>query len=96
MQLADLLEDGEGCGNELAFQVELQGIEVDIATDAGVRENGLKLGGKQDALVILINIQWFDTQWVSGQQQRLGLLIPEGKGKHTFQAREGIITPGDE
>ena len=96
LQLADLLEDGEGCGNVLAFQVELQGIEINVAADAGMREDGLKLGGKQDALIILINIQWFDTQWVSGQEQRFGLLIPEGKGKHTFQAREGIIAPGDE
>ncbi len=79
-------------GIEAVLEVLREGLRLELGLAGPHREEGLDLGGKEEAVWQLGVVERLDAEAVTRQHELVLLGIVDGKGEHAMQGREGLET----
>ncbi len=90
-QLADALEDGGGIGQVAAGEVAREALQVEIAADLGMGEQGADLRGEHEPPVALRVVEGLFAHPIAGGEERLALGVPQDEGEHPVEVGEALL-----
>ncbi len=89
-QRADVAIEGEGLGNA-AEQIEAHRPgRLGLAGHAAAGEQRLDLGGEAEGPAVVGGVERLDAVGITGQEQPLARLVPDGQGEHAPQALQHV------
>src|SRR5262249_39383613 len=81
-QFLDVLKNGPLAADHAEGEIILQGGNVNLPSNAGVREERLQLGPEDKLLAVAVEVERLDAEAVAGEKQPAPLTVPKGEGEH--------------
>ena len=96
-KLPDARQDGGGIGQVAAGEVAREALQIEIAADLGMGEQGPDFRGEHEPPVALRVVEGLFPHPIAGGEERLALGVPQDEGEHPVEMGEAIraeLLPG--
>src|SRR4051812_5945920 len=92
----DAREEGPIGEDVLEGEVLKERLAVQVGTEGGMAAHRLDLGGEEQRVGDLRDVERLDAISVARQQQLAALGVPQGEREHAVEAADGLGPPPDE